>query len=54
MPQMAPISWLTLYLIFFLILILFNILNYFCYSPKPITSKPLKLTLNIPSMIWKW
>nr|UZC53679.1 ATP synthase F0 subunit 8 [Ultragryllacris sp. 1 JL-2022a] len=52
MPQMAPISWLTLFFIFSLTLILFSTTNYYFLSPSapsPSTSTTLKSTLT-----WKW
>nr|AND96181.1 ATP synthase F0 subunit 8 [Eurysternus foedus] len=50
MPQMSPINWLELYILFCLIFMLFNIMNYFVFNykiKKPITKKPFKLN-------WKW
>nr|YP_010564770.1 ATP synthase F0 subunit 8 [Volucella trifasciata]UZA61173.1 ATP synthase F0 subunit 8 [Volucella trifasciata] len=53
MPQMAPINWLSLFLLFFLIFILFNMMNYFIYSPSMNkTKKNNKIITN--SMNWKW
>nr|YP_009728649.1 ATP synthase F0 subunit 8 [Macroxyela ferruginea]QHR79723.1 ATP synthase F0 subunit 8 [Macroxyela ferruginea] len=52
MPQMAPINWLILFIMFSLILLLFNILNYFCFQYKlPSLSKT---KFNQPTMNWKW
>nr|AXS65302.1 ATP synthase F0 subunit 8 [Eurysternus sp. KM-2017] len=50
MPQMAPINWLSLYMLFCLIFILFNIMNYFMFNYKTKNysfKKSLKLN-------WKW
>nr|AXS66103.1 ATP synthase F0 subunit 8 [Cucujoidea sp. 46 KM-2017] len=51
MPQMAPLSWLILFIYFTLIFILYNILNYylFLYQPKKITLKKNNLSIH-----WKW
>nr|YP_010526594.1 ATP synthase F0 subunit 8 [Megaxyela euchroma]UXP85886.1 ATP synthase F0 subunit 8 [Megaxyela euchroma] len=52
MPQMAPINWLIMFSMFSLILLLFNILNYFCFNykvPSSINSKFNTYPLN-----WKW
>nr|UZC53692.1 ATP synthase F0 subunit 8 [Ultragryllacris pulchra rubricapitis] len=52
MPQMAPLNWLSLFIMFSLTLILFAMINYFYFKPKlPLPSKNLisNLTLN-----WKW
>nr|WKU84061.1 ATP synthase F0 subunit 8 [Orthoprosopa multicolor] len=53
MPQMAPINWLSLFLLFSFIFILFNIMNYFIYLPLTTKSKSFnKIITN--SMNWKW
>nr|ATP75095.1 ATP synthase F0 subunit 8 [Sitona callosus] len=51
MPQMAPLSWLTLYFIFIMMFIMFMILNYFSfmYTPKNIMKTKKNINLN-----WKW
>nr|YP_010397593.1 ATP synthase F0 subunit 8 [Boreoheptagyia zhengi]UQJ73671.1 ATP synthase F0 subunit 8 [Boreoheptagyia zhengi] len=55
MPQMAPISWLILFILFSLTLILFNILNYYCSLPKNLSSsEPSSLMNSSNSMNWKW
>nr|WVH44970.1 ATP synthase F0 subunit 8 [Tipula cinereocincta mesacantha] len=53
MPQMAPISWLLLFIIFSMTLIIFNTLNYFFYLP--LTPKFSQLN-NKPftPLNWKW
>nr|YP_010397554.1 ATP synthase F0 subunit 8 [Boreoheptagyia kurobebrevis]UQJ73463.1 ATP synthase F0 subunit 8 [Boreoheptagyia kurobebrevis] len=55
MPQMAPISWLVLFLLFSLTLILFNILNYYCVLPKTLGINEKKNSSKIfSSLNWKW
>nr|YP_008815641.1 ATP synthase F0 subunit 8 [Dinocras cephalotes]AGZ03527.1 ATP synthase FO subunit 8 [Dinocras cephalotes] len=53
MPQMAPISWLILFLVFSCTLLTFNFLNYFSLltlSPAAADSSQIQQTpLN-----WKW
>uniref|UniRef100_A0AAU7YTE4 ATP synthase complex subunit 8 n=1 Tax=Potamanthus sp. 02WZ10 TaxID=3126548 RepID=A0AAU7YTE4_9INSE len=54
MPQMAPLSWLLLFLVFSFTLILFNILNYFIYQPlAPATSNSSYITSS-SSLNWPW
>nr|YP_010701694.1 ATP synthase F0 subunit 8 [Dasysyrphus albostriatus]WCJ53255.1 ATP synthase F0 subunit 8 [Dasysyrphus albostriatus] len=53
MPQMAPISWLFLFMFFSMIFILFNMMNYFIYFPLTSSSKKLN-KINTTSMNWKW
>nr|QHD47875.1 ATP synthase F0 subunit 8 [Peltoperlopsis cebuano] len=52
MPQMAPISWLTLFLVFSMIFLVFNTMNYFCYLP-PSPSSTEKSISQTP-FNWKW
>nr|UOU85139.1 ATP synthase F0 subunit 8 [Tipula paludosa] len=53
MPQMAPISWLLLFIIFSMTLIIFNTLNYFSFLPStPKKSQTQKMN-NLP-LNWKW
>nr|QIV24682.1 ATP synthase F0 subunit 8 [Geoffmonteithia queenslanda] len=51
MPQMAPLNWLTLAILFILVFLLFNIVNYFSffYKSKKLDLKGKKITTN-----WKW
>nr|YP_009261943.1 ATP synthase F0 subunit 8 [Symplecta hybrida]AMN09059.1 ATP synthase F0 subunit 8 [Symplecta hybrida] len=53
MPQMAPISWLTLFLIFSITLIVFNTLNYFSFFPY-IKKNESDKKINSSPMNWKW
>nr|YP_009689698.1 ATP synthase F0 subunit 8 [Uranotaenia geometrica]QEE94440.1 ATP synthase F0 subunit 8 [Uranotaenia geometrica] len=53
MPQMAPISWLFLFFIFSITLMIFNIKNYYCFFYKMnLTSQNLNI-LN-KKLNWKW
>uniref|UniRef100_A0AAU7YTK0 ATP synthase complex subunit 8 n=1 Tax=Cheilosia ochreipila TaxID=3103808 RepID=A0AAU7YTK0_9MUSC len=53
MPQMAPIKWLSLFLLFSIIFLLFNMMNYFLFYPSTPKLKNLsKIFTN--SMNWKW
>nr|AMP43823.1 ATP synthase F0 subunit 8 [Xylomya moiwana] len=53
MPQMAPISWLILFLIFSVTFLMFNVMNYFSFlPPSPLNNK--KNTYLNNSMNWKW
>nr|UJI65703.1 ATP synthase F0 subunit 8 [Glossina austeni] len=53
MPQMAPISWLSLFIIFSMSFMIFNMMNYYSFSPTMPKSKFLK-NKNFLSMNWKW
>nr|QNE85625.1 ATP synthase F0 subunit 8 [Hybos culiciformis] len=53
MPQMAPIGWLNLFIMFSIIFILFCIVNYYMFIPLPnsqeFNDKKMSNTMN-----WKW
>nr|YP_009236439.1 ATP synthase F0 subunit 8 [Muscina levida]AMH85737.1 ATP synthase F0 subunit 8 [Muscina levida]QNE85671.1 ATP synthase F0 subunit 8 [Muscina levida] len=53
MPQMAPINWLSLFIIFSMSFLLFNIMNYYLYIPKMPKSKLINSN-KFNSMNWKW
>nr|AVE15764.1 ATP synthase F0 subunit 8 [Creobroter sp. JZ-2017] len=52
MPQMMPLNWLTLFLFFSMMLILFNVLNY--YSPFNKKSSSLSIKTTTKNLTWKW
>nr|YP_011010306.1 ATP synthase F0 subunit 8 [Metrocoris ciliatus]WPW46921.1 ATP synthase F0 subunit 8 [Metrocoris ciliatus] len=51
MPQMAPLSWLTLMIIFLMTMLMINTLMYFNknYITKTGSKNNLKTSIN-----WKW
>nr|ALO77682.1 ATP synthase F0 subunit 8 [Urodontus glabratus] len=51
MPQMAPLSWLTLFVYFSLIFFLFMFLNYYIFT-YPSNKKTINLVALSKS--WKW
>nr|WNH42031.1 ATPase subunit 8 [Neoperla camerunensis] len=53
MPQMAPIYWFFLFLIFSTTLLMFNFINYYCFLPSPPTAEH-KQSINQKSFSWKW
>nr|WNH42067.1 ATPase subunit 8 [Neoperla coffea] len=53
MPQMAPISWFLLFLIFSGTLLMFNFLTYFSFLPPAPTTDPQQATKLNP-LTWKW
>nr|UJG45095.1 ATP synthase F0 subunit 8 [Blepharipa sp.] len=53
MPQMAPINWLSLSIIFFITFLIFNMMNY--YSFIPIMPKSILMNdMKMNSLNWKW
>nr|YP_009407073.1 ATP synthase F0 subunit 8 [Halocaridinides fowleri]ASA39622.1 ATP synthase F0 subunit 8 [Halocaridinides fowleri] len=52
MPQMAPLLWLNLFLMFSSAFLVFIILNYFMKSPQKMQKLPHQLLPN--KTIWKW
>nr|WDE73791.1 ATP synthase F0 subunit 8 [Stenopelmatus sp.] len=53
MPQMAPISWLILFIMFSITLMLFVTMNYFMTLNKTLHTKG-DSKLTIKSLNWKW
>nr|YP_010464317.1 ATP synthase F0 subunit 8 [Heterotarsus carinula]UUL71694.1 ATP synthase F0 subunit 8 [Heterotarsus carinula] len=53
MPQMAPLNWLSLMIMFIMMMLMFNILNYYSFISY---NKSLKLQSQIKMKInnWKW
>nr|QJF46454.1 ATP synthase F0 subunit 8 [Hydrelia parvulata] len=53
MPQMMPINWLISFILFVLIFLIFNIMNYYImntnFLTKNIINKTSKKNFN-----WKW
>nr|YP_010460769.1 ATP synthase F0 subunit 8 [Tenodera angustipennis]ASY98356.1 ATP synthase F0 subunit 8 [Tenodera angustipennis]UUF67518.1 ATP synthase F0 subunit 8 [Tenodera angustipennis] len=52
MPQMMPLNWLTLFFFFSILLILFNVMNYYSSFNKA-SSRPL-MKLSSKTLTWKW
>nr|YP_009350744.1 ATP synthase F0 subunit 8 [Ophiotermes mirandus]AIY61792.1 ATP synthase F0 subunit 8 [Procubitermes arboricola]AQP27683.1 ATP synthase F0 subunit 8 [Ophiotermes mirandus] len=52
MPQMMPMEWTMLYIMFLATFLMFNIMNYFAQSPQ--TQIEGKKVINTNKMNWKW
>nr|YP_009002531.1 ATP synthase F0 subunit 8 [Cherax quinquecarinatus]CDL72608.1 ATP synthase F0 subunit 8 [Cherax quinquecarinatus] len=52
MPQMSPLLWLNLFLMFILGYLLFSILNFF--SKPPIKTGVLPIKPSLSEKTWKW
>nr|WNH42022.1 ATPase subunit 8 [Neoperla gibbosa]WNH42023.1 ATPase subunit 8 [Neoperla gibbosa] len=53
MPQMAPISWFLLFIIFSGTLLLFNFLTYYSFLPSNPSTTQYQ-TINPSPLNWKW
>nr|YP_010025562.1 ATP synthase F0 subunit 8 [Sarcophila latifrons]QOQ35861.1 ATP synthase F0 subunit 8 [Sarcophila latifrons]QTF74362.1 ATP synthase F0 subunit 8 [Sarcophila latifrons] len=53
MPQMAPIGWLSLFIMFSIAFMIFNMMNYYSFTPIMPKSSLVKSNL-INSLNWKW
>nr|WFS86411.1 ATP synthase F0 subunit 8 [Arcyptera microptera microptera] len=53
MPQMSPIMWFSLFILFSITFILFNQMNFFSYEINKIKSVK-KWMIKSKNMIWKW
>nr|WHN78735.1 ATP synthase F0 subunit 8 [Panzeria anthophila] len=54
MPQMAPLAWLSLFMIFTLTFIIFNMMNYFSFITIMPKSKLVNKMYLMTSLNWKW
>nr|AML26428.1 ATP synthase F0 subunit 8 [Staphylinidae sp. BMNH 1274642] len=52
MPQMSPLNWMSLFITFTIIFIMFNVMNYFSFKYQPIKKKTTNL--NSIKINWKW
>nr|YP_009471351.1 ATP synthase F0 subunit 8 [Sibylla pretiosa]AVE15497.1 ATP synthase F0 subunit 8 [Sibylla pretiosa] len=52
MPQMMPLNWLMLFSFFSILLILFNVMNYYMSINKSTSLSSSKTTIKI--LTWKW
>nr|AMP88116.1 ATP synthase F0 subunit 8 [Wohlfahrtia magnifica] len=53
MPQMAPIGWLSLFIMFSIAFLIFNMMNYYMFIPSMPKSSLIKSNL-MNSFNWKW
>nr|QOL00923.1 ATP synthase F0 subunit 8 [Chorthippus fallax] len=53
MPQMSPLMWFSLFVLFSITLILFNQMNFFSYKINIIKSLKQKM-IKSKNLIWKW
>nr|WGO58097.1 ATP synthase F0 subunit 8 [Rhabdoblatta saussurei] len=51
MPQMMPLSWLTLYLFFIIMLMIFSFINYYSFIQMP---SLFKKNISSKTLNWKW
>nr|AOY39828.1 ATP synthase F0 subunit 8 [Pityogenes trepanatus] len=54
MPQMAPMSWLTLFILFTMLFLLTIILNFFFLKNNSINNKTLFKNKAYLNKYWKW
>nr|YP_009235848.1 ATP synthase F0 subunit 8 [Bactrocera umbrosa]AMD83703.1 ATP synthase F0 subunit 8 [Bactrocera umbrosa]WCB98531.1 ATP synthase F0 subunit 8 [Bactrocera umbrosa]WCB99129.1 ATP synthase F0 subunit 8 [Bactrocera umbrosa] len=53
MPQMAPIGWLSLFIIFSITFILFSMMTYYSVIPQS-TKSETSMKRPTTSLNWKW
>nr|URH16985.1 ATP synthase F0 subunit 8 [Calcaritermes emarginicollis]URH16998.1 ATP synthase F0 subunit 8 [Calcaritermes brevicollis] len=51
MPQMMPLSWLTLFAMFSAALMIFATMNFYAYIPKGLITEH---KIKVKSNNWKW
>nr|AQP29378.1 ATP synthase F0 subunit 8 [Cyrilliotermes sp. BRA012] len=52
MPQMMPMEWTMMYIMFLVTFLMFNIMNYFAQAPNK--QSETKKIININKTNWKW
>nr|YP_009485859.1 ATP synthase F0 subunit 8 [Limbodessus palmulaoides]AVZ66437.1 ATP synthase F0 subunit 8 [Limbodessus palmulaoides] len=52
MPQMMPLNWIFLYLMFLIIFFIFNFMNYYLFPMK--TNLNFMKKMKNKTMNWKW
>nr|YP_009532913.1 ATP synthase F0 subunit 8 [Mantispa japonica]AYG51249.1 ATP synthase F0 subunit 8 [Mantispa japonica] len=52
MPQMSPLSWWMLFIYFIIMLLMFNMMNY--YITMYISPQSSSIKMSKKSMNWKW
>nr|YP_009348196.1 ATP synthase F0 subunit 8 [Sinopodisma houshana]APX55747.1 ATP synthase F0 subunit 8 [Sinopodisma houshana] len=53
MPQMSPLMWFSLFILFSIVLILFNQMNFFSFKPMIMKSEE-KGQIKSKNLNWKW
>nr|QDP18033.1 ATP synthase F0 subunit 8 [Psedna nana] len=53
MPQMAPMMWFTLFIMFSMAMIVFNQMNFFSFKNNPFKMLSKEVTKKT-QMSWKW
>nr|YP_009740553.1 ATP synthase F0 subunit 8 [Paratonkinacris vittifemoralis]QID03515.1 ATP synthase F0 subunit 8 [Paratonkinacris vittifemoralis] len=53
MPQMSPLMWFSLFIMFSIVLILFNQMNFFSFKPMIMKSSE-KSKIKKNNLNWKW
>nr|AIT59006.1 ATP synthase F0 subunit 8 [Qinlingacris elaeodes] len=53
MPQMSPLMWFSLFILFSIILILFNQMNFFLFKTKMLNNME-KSKIESKNLSWKW
>nr|AYQ19041.1 ATP synthase F0 subunit 8 [Elateridae sp. 3 ACP-2013] len=51
MPQMAPLSWINLFIMFVMTFMIINTLNYFSYTYN---NKSTQKMMKFKKINWKW
>nr|YP_010138709.1 ATP synthase F0 subunit 8 [Compsilura concinnata]QQJ94226.1 ATP synthase F0 subunit 8 [Compsilura concinnata] len=54
MPQMSPINWLSLFIIFSMTFLMFNVMNYYIFMPMMPKSNLINKSKLNKSLNWKW
>nr|YP_009967201.1 ATP synthase F0 subunit 8 [Sinopodisma pieli]ATO88556.1 ATP synthase F0 subunit 8 [Sinopodisma pieli] len=53
MPQMSPLMWFSLFIMFSIVFILFNQMNFFSFKPMILKTEEKEQIKN-KNLNWKW
>nr|AYM85002.1 ATP synthase F0 subunit 8 [Copiocera sp. OR333] len=53
MPQMSPLMWFSLFILFSIVVVLFNQMNFFSFKLKPTQSIKKEMIFK-KNINWKW
>nr|YP_009330837.1 ATP synthase F0 subunit 8 [Sinopodisma tsinlingensis]APD83436.1 ATP synthase F0 subunit 8 [Sinopodisma tsinlingensis] len=53
MPQMSPLMWFSLFILFSIVLILFNQMNFFSFKSNIMKSEQMS-KMKSKNLNWKW
>nr|WIL96419.1 ATP synthase F0 subunit 8 [Pseudomiza obliquaria] len=54
MPQMMPINWILSFILFIMIFLIFNVMNYYIMNNQNFNKKIINKSNKLNNLNWKW